>query len=273
MLVESIEIKGLPKNIDETYTKAIWLLFGRVLAFKHNNELEIMRFSSGGKQNKNYVDKDFKVVNPWYLDGRSLSFNENNAVILYSNNTSYVYNRDIGFYNDILLYADIISNIDKSLLAIAKNSRVLAFIDCPDSATYESVEKAIKRIDNGESLLKVKGSIVDKIQVNPISKSEKQIIDLIQLRQYYIAEFKAKCGIADNVNMKKERNNCEETEIQQKQSSGNIEKTVEIMNRSCEKLNKMFETKIEVIIKKSETEKEVKKENDDNTVKPPDNGT
>ena len=245
MLLNEIEIRGLPPSIDENYTKFILLMFGRVVMFDYDNELNIMRFNNGGKYNKNEVTSEYLVNNPYYHN-LNKTFDENNAVMIYSNNIAYVFNKDIGFYNDVLLYGEILSNIDKSLIAIAKNSRVLAFIDCPDTPTFDSVDVAIKKIESGESLLKVKGSVVDKIQVNPISKSDKQISELIQLRQYYLSEFKQKCGIADNMNLKKERVSAEETQLQETNSTGTIDNTIDLINSCFERANKMFGTDIKV---------------------------
>lgn len=241
LLINRVVVNNLPEEINEKFFLYHVLLFGRVLFFKKNGKYHVMWFSGKGHLDEYYIQKDFLIVNPWAIETNG-DYDEKNAVIVYSDINAYIENADVGLYDFIEKYSSIINSIDASINALAKNSKVIAFLTGSTKSFVSSAKEVIRNLLNSEDCIGVmEESLVDSIKVNPISeKMDYKFSELIKARQYYISDFYQKIGISANMNMKAERLTDNESQLIDSVSDIDFEHILDNLNYSISFVNELF---------------------------------
>lgn len=241
LLINRVVVNNLPEEINEKFFLYHVLLFGRVLFFKKNDKYHVMWFSGKGHLDEYYIQRDFLIVNPWATETNG-DYDEKNAVIVYSDINAYIENADVGLYDFIEKYSTIINSIDASINALAKNSKVIAFLTGSTKSFVTSAKEVIKNLLNSEDCIGVmEESLVDSIKVNPISeKMDYKFSELIKARQYYISDFYQKIGISANMNMKAERLTDNESQLIDSVSDVDFEHIIDNLNYSISFVNELF---------------------------------
>ena len=245
VLINRVVVDNLPEEIDEKFLLYHVLLFGRILIFKKNGKFHTMWFSGKGKMNEYYIQKEFLIVNPWATE-TSGDYDEKNAGILYSDINAYIENADVGLYDLVKDYSEIINSIDTSIRALSKNSKVIAFITGSTQSFVSSAKQMINTLLNSDDCIGVmEESLVDSIKVNPISeKMDYKFSELIKARQYYISDFYQKIGISANMNMKAERLTDNESQLIDSCAEVDFEHIIDNLNFSVSKINDLFDLNI-----------------------------
>ena len=246
VLINRVVVDNLPEEIDSKFLLYHVLLYGRVLFFKAGGKYHVMWFSGKGHLNEYYIQKDFLVVNPWARETNGDYEENKDACILYSDINAYIENADVGLYDIVEEYSEIINQIDKSIKALAKNSKVIAFLTGSTNSFVHSAKQVINRLlDSDECIGVMEESLVDNIKVNPISeKMDYKFSELIKARQYYISDFYQKIGISANMNMKAERLTDNESQLIDSVSDIDFEHIIDNLNFSVEKINSLFNLNI-----------------------------
>lgn len=245
VLINRVVVDNLPEEINEKFLLYHVLLFGRILIFKKNGKFHTMWFSGKGKMNEYYIQKEFLIVNPWATE-TSGDYDEKNAGILYSDINAYIENADVGLYDLVKDYSEIINSIDTSIRALSKNSKVIAFITGSTQSFVSSAKQMINTLLNSDDCIGVmEESLVDSIKVNPISeKMDYKFSELIKARQYYISDFYQKIGISANMNMKAERLTDNESQLIDSCAEVDFEHIIDNLNFSVAKINELFDLNI-----------------------------
>ena len=245
VLINRVVVDNLPEEIDEKFLLYHVLLFGRILIFKKNGKFHTMWFSGKGKMNEYYIQKEFLIVNPWATE-TSGDYDEKNAGILYSDINAYIENADVGLYDLVKDYSEIINSIDTSIRALSKNSKVIAFITGSTQSFVSSAKQMINTLLNSDDCIGVmEESLVDSIKVNPISeKMDYKFSELIKARQYYISDFYQKIGISANMNMKAERLTDNESQLIDSCAEVDFKYIIDNLNFSVAKINDLFDLNI-----------------------------
>lgn len=241
LLINRVVVNNLPEEINEKFFLYHVLLFGRVLFFKKNGKYHVMWFSGKGHLDEYYIQRDFLIVNPWATETNG-DYDEKNAVIVYSDINAYIENADVGLYDFIEKYSTIINSIDASINALAKNSKVIAFLTGSTKSFVSSAKEVIRNLLNSDDCIGVmEESLVDSIKVNPISeKMDYKFSELIKARQYYISDFYQKIGISANMNMKAERLTDNESQLIDSVSDVDFEHILDNLNYSISFVNELF---------------------------------
>ena len=245
ILINRVVVDNLPEEIDEKFLLYHVLLFGRILIFKKNGKFHTMWFSGKGKMNEYYIQKEFLIVNPWATETTG-DYDEKNAGILYSDINAYIENADVGLYDLVKDYSEIINSIDTSIRALSKNSKVIAFVTGSTQSFVSSAKQMINTLLNSDDCIGVmEESLVDSIKVNPISeKMDYKFSELIKARQYYISDFYQKIGISANMNMKAERLTDNESQLIDSCAEVDFEHIIDNLNFSVAKINDLFDLNI-----------------------------
>ncbi len=241
LLVNRIVVDNLPEEIDEKFLLYHVLLDGRILFFKKNGKHHVMWFSGKGTLNEYYIQNKYLVVNPW-ADSTTGDYNECNACILYSDINAYIENADVGLYDFVKDYADIINAIDASIRALAKNCKVIGFITGASNSLVNSAKQMVNSLLNTDNCIGVcEESLVNSIKVNPISTHmDYKFSELVKTRQYYISDFYQKLGIANNQNMKAERLTDNESQLIENVSNIDFNHILDNLNYSVKFINEKF---------------------------------
>lgn len=255
VLINRVVVDNLPEEIDSKFLLYHVLLYGRVLFFKAGGKFHVMWFSGKGHLNEYYIQKDFLIVNPWARETNGDYEENKDACILYSDINAYIENADVGLYDIVEEYSEIINQIDKSIKALAKNSKVIAFLTGSTNSFVHSAKQVINRLlDSDECIGVMEESLVDNIKVNPISeKMDYKFSELIKARQYYISDFYQKIGISANMNMKAERLTDNESQLIDSVSDIDFEHIIDNLNFSVEKINSLFNLNISFRLNEEET--------------------
>ena len=245
VLINRVVVDNLPEEINEKFLLYHVLLFGRVLFFKKNDKYHVMWFSGKGKMNEYYIQKEFLIVNPWATETNG-DYNESNACILYSDINAYIENADVGLYDFCHNYSEIINSIDASIRALAKNSKVIAFLTGSTNSFVASAKQMVNNLLNSDNCIGImEESLVDSIKCNPISQHmDYKFSELIKTRQYYISDFYQKLGVSANMNMKAERLTDNESQLIDSVSDIDFEHIIDNLNFSVQKINEMFDLNI-----------------------------
>lgn len=261
LVINRVKVNGLPEEIDEKFFLQHVLLDGRVLFFKKNSKYHVMWFSGKGERNEYYIQKERLIVNPWdtSLNG---AYDDTNSVIVYSDVNAYLDSCDAGLYDFINDYTEIINAIDKSVKALAKNSKVIAFLTGSDSSFVSSAKLMIKKMFEGDECIGVmEESLVDNIKVNPIAdRMDYKFSELTKARQYYISDFYQKIGVANNQNMKKERLTDNESQLIENVAGVDFNHIIDNLNFSINMVNTLFGLSISFELNEDREEKEEKEE-------------
>lgn len=241
VLINRVVVDNLPEEINEKFLLYHVLLFGRILFFKKNGKFHVMWFSGKGKFNEYYIQKEFLIVNPWARETNG-DYNESNACILYSDINAYIENADVGLYDFVHDYSEIINSIDASIKALAKNSKVIAFLTGSTQSFVSSAKSMVKELLDSDNCIGImEESLIDSIKVNPISeKMDYKFSELIKARQYYISDFYQKLGISANMNMKAERLTDNESQLIDTVSDIDFEHILDNLNYSVQSINEQF---------------------------------
>lgn len=245
VLINRVVVDNLPEEINEKFLLYHVLLFGRILIFKKNGKFHTMWFSGKGKMNEYYIQKEFLIVNPLATETTG-DYDEKNAGILYSDINAYIENADVGLYDLVKDYSEIINSIDTSIRALSKNSKVIAFLTGSTQSFVSSAKQMINTLLNSDDCIGVmEESLVDSIKVNPISeKMDYKFSELIKARQYYISDFYQKIGISANMNMKAERLTDNESQLIDSCAEVDFEHIIDNLNFSVAKINELFDLNI-----------------------------
>lgn len=265
VLIDRVRVNNLPEEIDKNFLLYHVLLYGRVLLFQSNGKYHVYWFGGGGSKNEYHIQNEFIVTNPWLPHNNTLSFTEDNAVILYSDVTSYLTNSDIGLLPLVEKYSETVTTIDKSIDIIAKNSRLLALLTGSTDSFVQSARQFVKQaFDNDEAFLFMEESLVDAIKSNPLTdKMEYKLSELIKTRQYYISDFYQKIGVSANQNMKKERLTDDESQLIDNVSCVDFNHILSYLNESAEKANKIFGLNLSFELNEDKDNTEDEKDTDD----------
>ena len=112
-----------------------------------------------------------------------------------------------------------------------------------------TAELVLKQMYQGKPYKVLSQDLVDKINVNPVAASggaNQAIMNLIEAHQYILAQFFSEIGIVANFNMKRERLNTAEVEMNTGSLDINVQSMIGQLKKDIEKANKLLETSINV---------------------------
>ena len=153
-----------------------------------------------------------------------------------------------GLYSLIYQTAGLLADNISSLNIAQINSRLSAIFTASDEAIARTGEEVLKEVYNGRPYKILREEIVDKINVNPIAASGQNntLMSLIEAHQYILAQFFQEIGISANYNMKRERLNTAEVEMNNGALDVNIFSMLKNRQEAVALINEKYGTNIEV---------------------------
>lgn len=252
--------EGLPDNIDVNFLNTQLLLNGKICFFKEGDKVYALNGSLGGEPNIYYKPMQWIVANP-VLGSRMLTVrqkdgNDSNVEGLDGivvNLTPVDEQSDTGMVGGLygLIYqtAGLLADNISSLNIAQINGRVNFFTTADDEEMARTAELVLKQMYDGKPYKVLSQDLVDKINVNPVAASggaNQAIMNLIEAHQYILAQFFSEIGIVANFNMKRERLNTAEVEMNTGSLDINIQSMIGQLKKDIEKVNQLLETSISV---------------------------
>ena len=159
--------------------------------------------------------------------------------------------------------AIVLTETDLSLMLSNYNSRIQTLISANDDNTIASAKEYLEKLVDGEIGIIAESKLFDSLKVNNKSVNGLSINQLIELQQYLKANVLNEIGLNANYNMKRERLNTSEVEMNTDNLYPFIENMLNNRIKGIEKVNELFGTSIEVEfnnvwkLKKSQLENEL----------------
>ena len=252
--------ENLPENIDVNFLNTQLILNGKVCFFKEGDKVYALNGNLGGEPNVYYKPTQFIVANPILgsrvLQVRQKDGNDSNlegldGVVV--NLTPVDEQSDTGLVGGLygLIYqtAGLLADNISSLNVAQINGRVNFFTTADDEEMARTAELVLKQMYQGKPYKVLSQDLVDKINVNPVAASggaNQAIMNLIEAHQYILAQFFSEIGIVANFNMKRERLNTAEVEMNTGSLDINVQSMIGQLKKDIEKANKLLETSINV---------------------------
>lgn len=240
------EWKNLPDNMDSFDMEKFTQLKGFTLFIydeKDGSRYYVLEGSKYDNITWNYEASKSLIVNP-ALKGLEQKYEIGKNCVLIRND--YVC---VGLYPIIEKNSIDIANTDVSIRYAQFNTRFKTLFTASDDNDKDSVDGIIKDIWNGEKPAAVVTNDLYKKSIEGIQYSNSQntdIKDLIELKQYQLAQFFIELGINANYNMKKESVSADEFRMNDDALMPLIDQMLACRKMACKQINKIFGLNVDV---------------------------
>lgn len=260
--VKMFDFKGLPETVNESFLQRELIINGAVGFTEIGGKLYSLRGNYGGMPDEYYLPTQFIIANP-ILGSKTINIGENGVVMFGStsdrfapyikdrkqkNNILWGYRGSV-LYNYITRTADILQDIDISARSLLKTCRAMIMVSAKDEQKRAAAELTLKRLFDGEPATVFQSDVLESIQFtfSPIANNAAQLLrELAEKYQFYLAEFYHAIGINSNYNLKRERLNTAEVELNDEPLLINVADMLECRQTAADDVNKMFGTNITV---------------------------
>ena len=260
--VKMFDFKGLPETVNESFLQRELIINGAVGFTDIGGKLYSLRGNYGGMPDEYYLPTQFIIANP-ILGSKTIDIGKNGVVMFGStsdrfapyikdrkqkNNILWGYRGSV-LYNYITRTANILQDIDISAQSLLRTCRAMILVSAKDEQKRAAAELTLKRLFDGEPATVFQSDVLESIQFtfSPIANNAAQLLrELAEKYQFYLAEFYHAIGINSNYNLKRERLNTAEVELNDEPLLINVADMLECRQTAAEAVNKMFGTQITV---------------------------
>lgn len=243
--------ENLPDTIDEQIMNFWLFVTGRVVFTKFNGKLYALNGNYGGAPNEYYMPTEFIVANP-VLGSKNVKLDVDGVVMFNSDTDKYpTQTMTGGLYPILTLTANMLADCVVTITSALKNGRVqIAFI-CKDDNVKNAGEKALTKLYSGDPAIMIDDTILNCITAIKMTDSSSVATILqqtVETYQFWLANFYNSIGVNANFNMKRERLNTAEVNINDSALFVNVVNMLNNRQQAVDKINAMFGVDISVRI-------------------------
>ena len=242
---------NLPDTIDEQVMNFWLFVTGRVVFTEFKGKLYALNGNYGGYPNEYYLPTEFIVANP-ILGSKNVKIDIDGVVMFNSDTDKYpTQTMTGGLYPILTLTANMLADCVVTISSALKNGRVQTAFLCKDDTVRIAGEKVLKQLYNGNPAVMIDDTILNCI--TPIKMADNTSVatilqQTVETYQFWLANFYNSIGVNANFNMKRERLNTAEVNINDSALFVNVVNMLNNRQQALEKINKMFGTNITVEI-------------------------
>lgn len=243
--------ENLPDTIDEQVMNFWLFVTGRVVFTEFNGKLYALNGNYGAYPNEYYLPTEFVVANP-ILGSKNVKLDVDGVAMFNSDTDKYpTQTMTGGLYPILTLTANMLADCVVTISSALKNGRVQTAFVCKDDTVKTTGEKVLKQLYNGNPAVMIDDTILNCI--TPIKMSDNTSVatilqQTVETYQFWLANFYNSIGVNANFNMKRERLNTAEVNINDSALFVNVVNMLNNRQWAVEKINKMFGTEISVRI-------------------------
>ena len=243
--------ENLPDTIDEQVMNFWLFVTGRVVFTEFSGKLYALNGNYGGYPNEYYLPTEFIVANP-ILGSKNVKIDIDGVVMFNSDTDKYPTQTMVGgLYPILTLTANMLADCVVTISSALKNGRVQTAFLCKDDTVRIAGEKVLKQLYNGNPAVMIDDTILNCI--TPIKMADNTSVatilqQTVETYQFWLANFYNSIGVNANFNMKRERLNTAEVNINDSALFVNVVNMLNNRKQAVEKINKMFGTNITVEI-------------------------
>ena len=231
---------NLPETIPETELEKLLQTNGFAIIGKINGDLYAINGGLGGETDVYNRPTIATVSVPYFNFNDTWDIDKECVVIKNDSNA-------IGLIPMFVKYCTLMNENEITMMLATVNKRIQNLLSANDDNTIESAKQFLKDVFDGKIGVIAESKLFDSLKVNNSStNTQVDLKDLFEFEQYLKASMFNEIGLSANFNMKRERLTSAEVET----NTDNLYPLVDDMlnNRriALEKINKMFDTDIEV---------------------------
>ena len=233
--------KNLPDTIPQRILERYLQCYGNVAFTKVDEKYYVFFGNPGGVPDVYYEPTQFIVANPGLNFNKSLEIGKDCVWI--KNDSQFM-----GLIPTIKRYAKQMVENDISILDAQYNMRIQSLITADNDNAKKSGELYLDRVREGKPGIILAKGLQDGINTKPFATAgtTNGISQLIELHQYLKAQLLAEFGIDANYNMKRERINTAESELNQDALLPIVDDMFEMRKMACEEINAMYGLDLDV---------------------------
>ena len=234
------EYHGLPDSIPAIELERLLQSNGFAGVTEVQGELYAFYGGLGGEQDVYGRPTTMVISNPALNYNETLTIDED--VILMRNDSMM-----LGLIPTFAKYCSLLNENEITMALASISQRVNNLISVADDNTASSADKYLKQLEEGKLGYIFESKLFDSLQTNPMnSAGGGSISDLIELQQYLKASMYNEIGLNANYNMKRERLNSAEVEMNSDNLYPLVDNMLEHRRIALEQINEKYGTEISV---------------------------
>ena len=237
-LFAMFKYNNLPETIPQRNLEKI-LLHGYACIAKVDEKLYAFDGGLGGEPDVYYNPTICTVSNPALNLSKDFVIDKDCVIIRNDSNM-----QGMDFLVDKFSSAMCENDITSYLAGV--NNRLTMILSAGDNRTKEAAEKFLKDIAQGKLAVVAENTFLETLNVHTLNYTNRAITDCITQNQYLRACFLNDIGLQANTQLKKERLVSSEVEINTTSLYPIVDDMLQCRKEGLEKVNKMFDTNIEV---------------------------
>lgn len=235
--------KNLPDTIPERIMEGYLQTCGQIFFTKAQGNYYVFFGGAGSYPNVYYEPTEFIVSNPGLNFYETLKIDVDGVLI---RNDSM----SMGLLPMIERYAKQMVENDISILDAQQNMRIQSVLVATHDNAKKSAELYLENVKKGELGIIVGKALLDDggLQTKPFATAgtSNGLSQLIEMHQYLKASLLGELGLNANFNMKRERINTAESELNQDALLPLVDDMLAMRKNACEKINAMYGLNIDV---------------------------
>lgn len=233
------EYHGLPDSIPAIELERLLQSNGFAGITEVQGELYAFYGGLGGEQDVYGRPTTMVISNPALNYNETLTIDED--VILMRNDSMM-----LGLIPTFAKYCSLLNENEITMALASISQRVNNLISVADDNTASSADKYLKQLEEGKLGYIFESKLFDSLQTNPMNSAGGSISDLIELQQYLKASMYNEIGLNANYNMKRERLNSAEVEMNSDNLYPLVDNMLEHRRIALEQINEKYGTEISV---------------------------
>ena len=233
------EYHGLPDSIPAIELERLLQSNGFAGVTEVQGELYAFYGGLGGEQDVYGRPTTMVISNPALNYNETLTIDED--VILMRNDSMM-----LGLIPTFAKYCSLLNENEITMALASISQRVNNLISVADDNTASSADKYLKQLEDGKLGYIFESKLFDSLQTNPMNSAGGSISDLIELQQYLKASMYNEIGLNANYNMKRERLNSAEVEMNSDNLYPLVDNMLEHRRIALEQINEKYGTEISV---------------------------
>ena len=242
------EWKNLPENVDSDMIEFFLLTRGHIAFFKSDDVLHATFGTPSDTLDENYTFTKYIITNPYISGGETFNLTVgSDCIVVYNSPCDKVSITKSIFNRNLRRTAGILADNISSLNCLQINSRVQTMVTADNSNIAKSAETVLKEMYEGKPYKVITNNLANNISIeNKNNTNSNTFSELINLNNYMYAQYLHSIGIKSNESAKKERLITAEIDENDTERQINLNQMLKSRKKAVEKINKLFDTNIEV---------------------------
>lgn len=242
------EWEGLPDTIPQKELEKALQTHGYAFIFQHTDDnLYALTGGLGGTPDVYGNPTQIVITNPalklnktFDLVGSDQTLPHQKTLLILSDDLQ------LGLYPIFNKYNTFLVENELTMYIQGINSRVQTHLAAPTGQSYESAVKYLKDIENGDVGVIADTQFLEGVKSHSTSSSQGSMNALIELHQYFKASMFNEIGLNANYNMKRERLNSAEVDLNSDSILPFVDNMMKCRLEGVEKMNEIFGLDVKV---------------------------